>query len=145
MPADLIKVGEAFDLTVDAEIDDVAWGTASQTVVLAHGADLVMFASMMGHYSRVAVAPDLSTLGIAVADGGGTCDDPQDPNRFCSYRRHAAVVTTAGESAAVNRAQTARIGWLSFTNGELTGEEMGYWGNCDSPSTTLMAGFRVQS
>jgi hypothetical protein len=140
MPADFIKVGDAFALTVDAAVEHVAWGTTRQTVVLARGSDLFVFATAISQYRGPAL-PDLTAFGIQVTSGGGTCDDRKDPNFICGYRWYSALVTVAAESASVFG--TAQVGWLSFTNGGFSGEAIDYWGNCDSPSTTRMAGFRV--
>ena len=141
MPSDFIKVGDAFDLTVDASVDKGLWGTISQTVVLSHGPELIVFAAFNSNYNGPR-SPDLGAFQIDVADGGGVCDTRE--SGVCGYRLHIARVTVAGVpggSGTVPPGQTGRIGWLSFTNGEF-GQPIGISG-CDSPARTLMAGFRL--
>jgi len=140
MPADLIKVGDTFGLTVDALIERAQWGTSRQTVALTKGSDVVVFAAT-DHQILGYLIPNLAPFQIDVSDGGAVCQDPSRGFGDCPYRSHAAVVTAGGETATVLDGHTARIGWLSFTNGGF-GD-----GNpdavCDGGVFLRMGGFRT--
>jgi hypothetical protein len=80
MPSDLVKVGDAFDMTVQASTDIQYVTSISQTVVLAHGADLVLFAADLSTTLWVLPAtvaggqppplPNLNAFGITLVDRG---------------------------------------------------------------------------
>jgi hypothetical protein len=129
MPADLVKVGDAFDMTIQAHYESFIVDILNQTIVLAHGTDLVLFASSLGTSGRL-VEPDLQAFGITVADGGA-----------CSGAgplEHAALVTVGTDSSRVGPG-TTRIGWLTFTDAAFHASDSG----SDLASATLMAGFRT--
>ena len=139
MPDDLIKVNDSFDLKVQAGIDPTLYSTVDQTVVLAHGSDLVVFASSTNHFGQ-APLPNLDVFGVQVTDDGAICERAPQIGT-CFVRPHAARVTIGTDSASVGSGGTTRIGWLSFTSAE--DSEVRDGGGCDSKAHSLMAGFRV--
>jgi hypothetical protein len=138
LPADFIKIGDTFDLIVDAAAPTHAFGDRSQTVVLAHGSDLAVFAAESSGYP--ARLPDLSAFQIDVTHGSDVCENPITGPAGCGYRASAAVVTVGGNTSTLVGGQTARIDWLSFTNG---GIGAAFGGFCDAPSGATVGGFRV--
>ena len=139
MPADLIKVGDTYDLTIDAHLPQHSFGGTAQTVVLAHGTDLVLFASLMRGYT-IDDAPNLSAFGIGVAFGDAACETPISGTTQCGFRQHDMVAAAAGERVNVGSGASGRAGWLSFTNGGLS---RSFGGFCDEGSVAAMAGYRV--
>jgi hypothetical protein len=140
MPADFIKVGDTYDLTVDAHLPEHTFGSTTQTVVLAHGSDLALFASKTSGYSLYEGAPVLSTFGIGVSPGSASCETPIGGVTGCGYRQLDMYATVAGESVSVVGGKSGRVAWLSFTNG---GVSSAFGGFCDAPSDVAMAGYRV--
>ena len=139
MPTTFVAVGDAFDLTVDAVIASDQFGSVTQTVVLAHGSDLALFGFESSYYSGSGL-PNLSAFQIDVTAGADFCEIPISGAQGCGYRWPNAVVTVAGQSATLHGGETARRGWLSFTNGE---SSRAFGGFCDAPSSASMGGFRV--
>jgi hypothetical protein len=140
MPSDYIKVGDTFDLTVDAALNQTLYGTVDQTVVLARNGDLLVFAASLQRFYRLAL-PDLRAFDTAVLDEGAFC---QSPSFFgCIPRPHttARVSMATDASILLRPGETGRIGDLSFTNGEFT--ELADTGNCDSKSRTQIAAFKL--
>jgi hypothetical protein len=128
MPANLLQVGDAFDMTIKTSLEPFVVALLNQTIILAHGSDLVLFASNLS--SGVALRePDLQAFGITVADAGA-----------CYGLEHAALVTVGTDSARVERG-TTQIGWLTFTDAAFNGENSN--GGSDIQSQTQMAGFRT--
>jgi hypothetical protein len=140
MPADFIKVGDTYDLTVNAHLPAHSFGSTAQTIVLAHGTDLVLFATEANGYGLSADVPDLSAMGIGITSGGASCETPPSGITGCGYRQFDTAVTVAGESVSVGGGKSGRVAWLSFTNG---GGSSAFGGFCDAPSYTAMAGYRV--
>jgi len=138
MPSGFIKVGDMFDLTVDAGSDQALFSTINQTVVLARGGQPIVFAASLNRFYRLLV-PRLDAFGIQVTDAGAVCQGPS--NFGCIPRIHAAHVTIAGESADVQEGTTATVGGFSFTVAAFT--ELVDTGNCDSKSATTMGGFKL--
>jgi len=148
MPASLVHVGDAFDLTVAAALTDYSYGVVYQTVVLAHGSDLVLFAHTSAGISGV-VMPDLINFQINVTGGAPYCETATvtvppggaggAPGTYCGNRKLAAVVAVAGQSATLRGGETAQVGWLSVTNGVSSD---GFGGGCHMISYRAMAGFR---
>jgi hypothetical protein len=138
MPADLIKVGDTFEMTLRGAVVGT-WRQVDQMVVLARGSDLVMFA-FDGHanVNQPPPLPQLDAFGIAVTDEDQTCESPRGFG--CRWRSHI-LSATVGTASAILTPGTTRIGWLSLTDGAFT--HLLDTGNCDSWSETLMAGFRT--
>jgi hypothetical protein len=138
MPSDLIKVDDAFDMTIQARVDPTLYPTLNQTIVLAQGSSLKVFASDQNGFGPPPL-PKLEAFGVAVTDVGALC---QVETAFgCVPRPHAVKVVTGTESATIAPGASTRIGGLSFTNGGFL--ELKDTGNCDSKGQTLMAGFRA--
>jgi hypothetical protein len=110
----------------------------SQTIVLAHGSSLAVFASS-NHGFKVPPLPDLHAFGVAVTDGGAFCQGQDMPGNTCSLIYHAANVAVGTDSANVPNGTTQQIGWLSFTNTVFL--ELKDRGACDAAGSTLVAGF----
>ncbi|HXU03954.1 MAG TPA: hypothetical protein VN903_23490 [Polyangia bacterium] len=127
LPADLIKMGDSFDLTVAAT-------STSQTVVLSRGGALVAFTASLSQ-DPLSV-PALDAWGISVADERVLCEDANLP---CGRRAHVARITSGGESAMVVPDQTVTLHDLSFSVNRF--EEI-FSGGCGLPSFTMMGGFR---
>jgi len=148
MPAAFVQVGDAFNLTVHASLTDYQFGVVQQTVVLAHGSDLVLFAHTSAGISGV-VMPDLINFQINVTGGAPYCETATvtvppggaggAPGTYCGNRKLAAVVAVAGQSATLRGGETAQVGWLSVTNGVSSD---GFGGGCHMISYRAMAGFR---
>jgi hypothetical protein len=138
MPASIVHVGDAFDMTVAAALTDYSFGVVRQTAVLAHGSDLVLFAHASAGISGVAM-PSLSDFQIDVTAGVPYCETTSTGQPLCGDRNLAAGVTLAGQSANLLGGQTARVGWLSFTNGVSSD---GFGDSCHTISYRAMAGFR---
>jgi len=137
MPADFLKVNDTFDMTVQAVINQTFYASLNQTIVLAHGTDLVLFASALSGFG-IPPLPALDAFGIALTDGGVRCEMP--PSFGCINRPHAVHVTV-GTADGDDPGGTAQFGWLSFTNGGFL--EKKDTGNCDSKGGTTVAGFRT--
>jgi len=138
MPSGFIKVGDMFDLTVDAGSDPALYATINQTVVLARAGEAIVFAASLNRFYRLLV-PELDAFGIQVTDAGAFCQG--SINASCIPRVHAAHVTVAGQSADVKEGETASVGGFSFTVAVFT--ELADTGACDAKSKTAMAGFRL--
>jgi hypothetical protein len=138
MPIDVIRLGDTFDLTVDASTDSTLYRTVNQTVGLSRGGNLIAFAASLAQFFRPRLPP-LGAFGVTIADDGAVCATAGSPG--CTGRAHAARVTVGTDSAVVNAGQNVNVGWLSFTNSGFL--ENADTGACDSKSTTVMAGFRT--
>jgi hypothetical protein len=150
MPADLIKAGDTYDMTVRTRTDYPFYTSIDQTIVLAHGTDLVAFAAQLTFANLVRPAtggeslpevPDLSAFGVTVADLGTGC-----ARGGCSPRSYTARVTVGADSVSVPEYTTVNVGWLSFTSGDF--KESVDTGVCDNNDSsrkahTQMAGFRL--
>jgi hypothetical protein len=137
MPGDYLKVNDTFDMTVQAVVNQTFYASLNQTIVLAHGTDLALFASALSGFG-IPPLPALDAFGIALTDAGARCEMP--PSFGCINRPHAVHVTVGTASADVSGGTTT-IGWLSFTNGGVL--ERKDTGNCDSKGGTTVAGFRT--
>jgi len=137
MPGDLIKVDDTFDMTVQGGVNSFFYKSISQTLILAHGSDLVVFASVLTSFSYPPL-PLLDAFGIAVTDAGARCEGPTTVG--CINRPHTVHVTVGTDGADV-ASGTAAVGWLSFTNAAYM--ELHDTGNCDSKDYSQMAGFRT--
>jgi hypothetical protein len=140
MPSNIIEVGGAFDLIVATAVDTTFFKSIDQTVVLARGGDLIVFAASLQRFYSLAV-PNLTAFGVDVADEGKICDAGKAVSGTCYLWPHAARVSVGGASAVMTGAETQTIGWLSFTTGAFS--VLGDTGGCDAKSRTLMAGFRL--
>ena len=150
MPADLLKVGDVFDLDVVAGkfLGPDLFPGNNQTIVLAHGTQLVLFAAVLsGSYQpsgfRPATLPSLSSYGIALGDGGVVCADPVPMvgNPTCLRRGHAVTATIGTTAGVVARGATTRVGPLSLSLSVFDDHVDG--GGCDSPAPTRIAGFML--
>jgi hypothetical protein len=142
MPADFIKVGDAFDMHIDAKRQGgvTANPTTDQTLVLARAGKAIVFATDMQVMSGGPPLPDLLPFGIAVSDAGTTCETTSGS---CDGRSHALRVSVATDASIVLAAgQTGAIGGLSITNAGLN-EFLHNRPNCDRKSSTRFAGFRL--
>jgi hypothetical protein len=139
MPSDLIKVGDTFDLTIDAGLDPTFYETINQTMVLGRGGDLILFAASLSRFYHLAT-PALDGFGIQISDAGAFPCSLAAGWAGCQTAPHAAYVAVGGDQATLGGGQTSTIAWLSFTNASFT--ELDDTGGCDSKSGTIMAGFR---
>lgn len=140
MPPDAIKVGDTFDLTVDASVDTTLYRTVDQTIVLARDGSVMALAASLQHFFRPSV-PDLRPFSIAAIDEGALCQDPIGGG--CIPRRHTMRVSMGSDaSILLNDGQTKQIGDLSFTLGRFS--ELADPGSCDTKSPTAMAAFRLR-
>jgi len=137
MPGDLIKVNDSYDMTIEARAETTFITSFDQTIVLAHGADLVAFASNQYMFG-LAPLPQLGAFGISVTDGGAYCE--RRGSSGCLVLPHALQVTVGADTATVLDG-TARVGWLSFSTVNFA--ELRDLGACDSKSRSLTGGFRV--
>jgi len=137
MPSNIIEVGGAFDLVVDASVNSTFYRTIDQTVVLARGGNLIVFAANLQTFYSLPL-PKLGAFGIGITDVGKLCGT----GGFgpCYPEPHAARISVDGDSAVLAGAQTQTIGWLSFSIGLFTVQAS--QGGCDGKSPTVMAGFR---
>jgi hypothetical protein len=140
MPVDFIKVDDAFDMTIQANVNTTFYSTLNQTVVLAHGSSLQVFASDQNTFV-IPPLPNLAAFGVMVTDSGAICQETNSLPGSCLHRPHAATVSNGTDSASVASGMTARIGWLSFTNALFL--ELKDTGGCDGKGQTLTAGFRA--
>jgi hypothetical protein len=136
MPPDLIRVGDAFDLAVDAEMITGYVNAVNQTVTLSRGGQLLVFASRIKKLGLP--MPDLHAVGVTIADGGIPCGR-QDG---CGTFLHDALVTIGSETQRIGNGVTSTVGGLSFTNGAFSSEGVGTFCGDPMPTQTLMAGFR---
>jgi hypothetical protein len=137
MPSDFIKVGDTFDMTVDASVDSILYASTNQTVVLAHGRDLVLFAATLAKFNAPPL-PHLDTFGIGISDLGQMCQFIGQ----CTRLSHWARVTVGTDGGGVRGGGTVKVGWLTFSNGAFDEEMDSGSSPCDIKSRTLMAGFR---
>ena len=142
MPPDFIKVGDTFDMTIDASVDRVFYQTVNQTMVLARGGNIVVFAAGLQQFVAPPV-PTLDAFGLHVSDEGAFCMYGATSAPGCISRPHTARVAASGSDTSIvlGPGQTAPIGGLSITLGQLT--ENFDTGACDVKSSTVMAGFRL--
>jgi len=150
IPADLVRVGDVFDLDVVAgkSLGPDPFAGNNQTIVLAHGPQFVLFTALLsGSYQpsgyRPATLPSLSSYGIALADGGATCADPVPIVGYptCPRRGHSVTATVGTTSAVVARGATSRVGPLSLSLSVF--DDHVDAGACDSPAPTRIAGFML--
>jgi hypothetical protein len=113
MPPDLFRVGDTFDMTIDARLDLTPPESVDQTVVLARNGELAAFASSAASFDGV-LLPSLADFGIVLADTGAICQE----RIGCGNTPHGIRVTRGTDVADVAAGFTARVGDLSFTNGE---------------------------
>jgi hypothetical protein len=140
MPLDFLKVGDTFDMTVDAGVDSTFYQSVNQTMVLARNGQVIVFAAGLDRFGQPPL-PDLQRFGFAFTDAGAYCQN--SPSSIgCVDRPHTARVA-AGTDAfiLVGGGQTQAIGGLSITVGWFS-EEFDP-GSCDAKSSTVMAGFRL--
>jgi hypothetical protein len=140
MPADYIKVGDAFALSIAAAIDPTFYSTVNQTVVLARGGQTIVFAANMYKFYALAV-PALDAFGIQIRDQSAFCQDP--PLAGCIRRPHFMNVTVSNnpEGRYLRPGEGVDVHGYSFTAGRFT--ELADTGNCDSKSQTTIAGFKL--
>jgi hypothetical protein len=138
MPADLIKVGDMFDLAVDAELTQGYVVAVNQTVTLSRAGTLLVFAASIEQLGLP--VPNLEAFGVTIADGGGPCAIPGGCE---TPLRHDALVTVGGQTQVVGSGATATVAGLSFTNGVFMNYSVGAPCGDPLPSQTLMAGFRL--
>jgi len=150
LPADLVKVGDVFDLDVVAgkSLGPDPFAGDNQTIVLSHGTQLVLFAAVLsGSYQpsgyRPAALPRLSNYGIVLADGGVVCADDVTAlfHPGCPRRGHDVAATVGTVTGVVGRGATARIGPLSLSLSVFDDHVDG--GGCDTPAPTRIAGFML--
>jgi hypothetical protein len=136
MPADLIRVGDAFDLVVDASTGGVPFTTTvDETIVFARAGSLVAFTSSRSDFQL----PQLDAYGMNIADGGRGVSS--GGGATCNYTRHGAAVTVAGSCTDVWPSEAVRLGNLSFVLAMYDVLDV-RGGTCDGPSShILMAGF----
>ncbi len=139
MPSDLIKVGDTFDLTINAGHDSTFYQqNLDQMMVLSRDGNLVFFAAGLDRSFQLAT-PNLDAFGIQISDAGAVSCQTGSFGA-CLLRPHGAHVAVGGDDTIVTERQTSTIGWLSITNASFT--EWDDTGGCDALSATIMAGFR---
>jgi hypothetical protein len=132
MPPDLFRVGDTFDMTIDAGLDLTPPESIVQTVVLARKGELAAFASSATSFDGV-LLPSLADFGIALADTGAICQQKGG----CGNTPHGIRVTRGTDIADVAAGFTARVGDLSFMNGETIDLPA-----CHVKTMTQLGGFR---
>jgi hypothetical protein len=140
MPPDLIKTNDTFDLTIEAQVRPPSNGDATklnQTIVLAHGSELVVFLSDQDDGADNPPLPKLDTFGIAVTDDGAYC---QTGSFFCGAREHAVRVAIGTDSVILAGSSSTRIGWLWVTVAGFTEAVAPF---CEASGRSRMAGFRI--
>ena len=116
MPSDVIKVGDTFDLTIDASEDQTLYRSVDQTVVLSRYGHVIVFAATLSRFGGPPL-PNLLPFQIAVSDEGATCESA---SLGCRQRPHALRVSVATyASVAITGGRTGRIGPFSITNGRM--------------------------
>jgi hypothetical protein len=140
MPADYIKVGDAFDLTIAAATDATLYSTVNQTVVLARAGQPIVFAANLYKFYTLAV-PALDAFNIQIRDQYAFCQDP--PLAGCIPRPHFMNVTVSNnpEGRYLRPGEGVDVHGFSFTSGRFT--ELADTGNCDTKSQTTVAGFKL--
>lgn len=139
MPSGFIKVGDKFDLTIDAAPDQNVYRSLSQTVVLARDGNAIVFAAYLLRYGSP-LMPNLLPFGIALSDAGITCTSR---STGCELSWHALRVSVATDASIVlEGGQTGTIGGFSVTNAGIDETPDGING-CGSKTLTVVAGFRL--
>jgi len=135
MPANLVQVGDVFDMTLDAWVDQGLYDSVNQTLVLARGGNLVLFASWLAGSNGLPL-PSLDAYGIGLSDDGPTCER----SIGCMDLPHAVRVANETGSAVAAVEQTVVIGNLSFSNGRT----LSYPDTvCDDKAWSQVGGFRL--
>lgn len=139
MPADALKTGDEFELSVSASLDPFFVTTVNQTISLVRAGRLIVFAAQLSNFGAPSL-PFLDRVGLMLEDGGVVCEE--GPDASCRLRQHAVRVTpAAGVSTLVQTGQTVRVGeQLSFTSDRYD-DYRSTSGDCDTKSVTRMAGF----
>jgi hypothetical protein len=136
MPADRIRLGDTFDLALDASEDNTAFFTTlNQTVTLAKAGRLVLFVSTLNR--RTFTVPNLSSFGIDVKKEAATCESPADFTG-CGRRGYSTYVAIGGQGRTIDRGLTGRIGDLSWS--VEAAEDVVDSGRCDGKGFVQMAG-----
>lgn len=134
LPDDRIKVGDHFDLNVDARACAYPTTTdACQTVVLARGGSLIVFTSQQ---SGPTPLPALDSWGFSIASAGIICSTGGFPG--CRTVIIAAKVTVGAETLTLVPGQSGAIGDLSFRLASY-----GSPSGCDPVGWFTMSGFRT--
>ena len=138
LPNDRLKVGDQFDLTIDARECDIPLSHAPcQTVVLAHGNSMIVFTAESWGV-RSPSTPALEPWGIAVADLGPFC---ASTDQFCEHRTHATRVTAGSATGTLAPGQILSLADASFVLG--TFDQTVDHGICDLGGRLTMGGFRA--
>jgi len=135
MPADVVRIGDTFDMTLDAWLEQTAGDAFNQSLVLARDGTLFVFASAMEAFGDL-LLPHLDSFGVDLADAGALCQ----LTIGCQDRPHAIQVTTLSAAGAIAAGQTTTIGDFSITNGRTI--EFGET-DCDWKNRSQVGGFRL--
>jgi hypothetical protein len=138
-PADLIAVGDQLDLTID--VSRAPYIRDDFTLVLSREGKLVVFASNLNH-TGMPPSLNLDAYGISVSGAGTTCQNRPIPAVPCTLRGHDAMATVGSHMAVFSPGDTIELEGVSLLLGacdELSG------GSCDTPSRTVVSGFRVDA
>ncbi|HMF43659.1 MAG TPA: hypothetical protein VKQ32_23455 [Polyangia bacterium] len=135
VPGDLVQIGDVFDMTIDASVDQTVYDSVNQTIVLARGGKLVLFASWRGSAMGPPL-PSLELYGIGLSDVGPACER----SIGCMDLPHAVRVDNETGTAVARVGQTVQVGTLSFTNGRTLSYPDT---NCDSKAWAQVGGFTL--
>lgn len=136
--ADRFKVGDAYDLTIDARDCPIPLSHATcQTIVLGHGSVMSVFTAETWGV-RLPPVPALEPWGITVTDTGAIC---AESDQYCEHRYHGTQVTLASKTGTLAPGQILSLADASFVLG--TFDQTVDHGICDFPGHLMMGGFRA--
>jgi hypothetical protein len=143
LPPDTIRVGDTFDLAINAQVADLQGD--EQAITLAKDGKLIAFA-----YSGWQLGfNNFRTFGVALTDGGPVCSVVG-----CGFVPHVLHVAHGTETADVRQGETRQVGDISISLaqylvwqdgvGTATGIVDGLpIGGCDASDHLLVGGFIV--
>jgi hypothetical protein len=135
LPADLIQVGDVFDL--QAQLSNNLFIIDRQLFLRRNGATLLFDHDHQAIQSFP--LPDLSGIGLSVTDDGATCRNSSTTTNGCGIEGHRAKITAGADSVALMTGETGTVGGFSITIGSLYKGISG--ASCDLPHRVAMTGF----
>lgn len=134
-PPDLVKAGDALDLSVISGSIDLFSPRPGYQIVLSRAGKLVLFTSNQTSIMRFPL-PDLTAFGLTFTPLGPTC---ANVDTICTLKRQSLQVTRGTEMGVVTAGQTVQVGALSVSAARLDSQFT--VGGCDLPAFVDMAGF----
>lgn len=135
LPADLIQVGDAFDL--EAKIATNLFSSDRSLFLRRNGATLLF--DLDHQEIQFFPLPDLSSLGLSVTDDGVSCRNNATTSSGCGIEGHRARITAGADSVALMTGETGTVGGLSITVDSLYKGISG--ASCDLPHRVALTGF----